>query len=50
MFEQLKKQYDNGYITKDTLKRRVILYKTKPAKGITEKQYAEITGEVYEEI
>lgn len=47
MFELLKKQYEYGYITKDTLKKRVVLYATKPAKGITAEQYYEITGEEY---
>lgn len=47
MFEKLKAQYGAGYVTKATLKRRVVLYDTKPEKGITAEQYEEITGEEY---
>lgn len=48
MFESLKYQYEMGYISIETLRGRVELYKTKPNKGITEEEYFEITGEVYE--
>ncbi len=48
MFSTLKRQYTLGYVTKDTLRGRVELYKTKPAKGITEAEYEEITGEAYD--
>ena len=42
MFERLKKLYDEGRITKAGLKNAV-------RKGwITEEQYTEITGEVYQ--
>lgn len=49
MFEKLSTQFQMGYITKATLKRRVVLYETKPEKGITEDEYEEITGEPYED-
>lgn len=48
MFEKLSYQYKMGYVSKDTLKGRVALYETKPAKGITADEYKEITGEDYE--
>lgn len=47
MFEKLQAQYNAGYVTKATLKRRVALYDTKPEKGITAEEYKEITGEDY---
>lgn len=47
MFEELKLKYEMNYITKETLKGRVKLGKTKPAKGITEEEYKLITGEEY---
>lgn len=47
MYESLKEKYELHYITKETLKGRVKLYKSKPDKGITEEEYFEITGEVY---
>ncbi|MDD2954581.1 MAG: XkdX family protein [Parabacteroides sp.] len=49
MYESLRNKYELNYITKATLKGRVRLYATKPAKGITPEEYEEITGEVYEE-
>lgn len=49
LFESLKRKYELSYITKATLKGRVKLYATKPAKGITPEEYKEITGEKYEE-
>lgn len=48
LFFELKEKYEYGYITKETLKGRVKLYETKPAKGITAEEYKEITGEDYE--
>ena len=38
MYEKLKNQYEQGFVTKDTLKR---------GRGITKAQYKEITGETY---
>lgn len=49
MFESLRVKYELHYITKETLRGRVKLYSTKPAKGITAEEYEEITGEKYEE-
>ena len=49
MFESLRVKYELHYITKETLRGRVKLYATKPAKGITAEEYEEITGEKYEE-
>lgn len=49
MFESLRVKYELHYITKETLRSRVKLYATKPAKGITAEEYEEITGEKYEE-
>lgn len=47
MFEKLKGLYDKEYITKETLQGWVRLHKTKPLKGISESEYAEITQEDY---
>lgn len=49
MFESLKNMYEMNFVTKETLKGRVQLYKRKPEKGITEEEYETITGEKYEE-
>lgn len=47
MFEKLKAQYDAGYITNEALKTWVKINALKPGRGITQKQYKEITGETY---
>lgn len=47
LFEKLKEQYENNYITIETLRGRVELGKKKPSKGITEEEFFEITGEEY---
>lgn len=47
MFEKLKKQYDEGYTTKDTLKIWVRINSLKRGRGITQVEYKEITGETY---
>lgn len=47
MYEKLKGLYDKEYITKETLQGWVKLHKTKPLKGISESEYAEITQEDY---
>ncbi len=48
-FEELNEKYQMNYITKATLKKWVLINKKKPGNGITEDEYYEITGEVYEE-
>lgn len=45
--EKLKSQYDMGYITESTLKTWVRINKIKTGRGITEKQFQEITGKKY---
>lgn len=47
-YEYLLSQYRLGYMKKSTLKGYVRLYAKMPSKGITEEEYLEITGEVYE--
>lgn len=47
-YENLKKQYEKNYISKDTLKGYVRLYDSMPSIGITAEEYEEITGEPYE--
>ncbi len=47
-FDYFKNQYEKNYITKETLKKYVIIGLKKPAKGITADEYEEITGEPYE--
>lgn len=47
-YEYLLNQYRLGYMKKSTLKGYVRLYGKMPAKGITEEEYLEITGEKYE--
>lgn len=49
MYEALKRKYEMGYITKDTLKGWVKIEKKLAGRGITEKQYEEITKERYTE-
>lgn len=49
MYETLKSKYEMGYITKDTLKGWVKIEKKLAGRGITEKQYEEITKEKYTE-
>lgn len=46
-YEELKAKWDMGYITKETLRGWVELNDRKPGKGITAKEYKEITGEKY---
>jgi hypothetical protein len=46
-FEYFKTQYEKNYITKETLKKYVLIGLKKPAKGITAAEYEEITGEPY---
>lgn len=47
-FDSLKKKWEMDYITKDTLKGWVALNEKRAGKGITAKEYKEITGEEYE--
>ena len=47
MYEKLKAQYEEGFVTKDTLKTWVKLNSLKRGRGITAAQYKEITGETY---
>lgn len=47
-FDYFKRQYEKNYITKDTLKKYVLIGQKKPDRGITEAEYEEITGEPYE--
>ena len=47
MYEELKKKYDKGYITKATLKGWVRIERKVKGRGITEEQYEQITGEIY---
>ena len=49
MYEALKRKYEMGYITKDTLKGWVKIEKKLAWRGITEQQYEEITKEKYTE-
>lgn len=49
MYEALKKKYEKGYITKDTLKGWVKIEMKLKGRGITAEQYEEITGEAYSE-
>ena len=44
MFEKLKKKWELGYITEETLRGYVELNERKPGKGITPEQFKEITG------
>lgn len=47
LYEKLKEQFRSNYITLDTLRGRVELYKKHPSKGITEDEFKEITGSKY---
>lgn len=47
MYEKLKNQYEQGFVTKDTLKTWVKINTMKRGRGITKAQYKEITGETY---
>lgn len=47
LYEKLKTQYENNYITINTLRGRVEMGKKKPSKGITEEEFFEITGIEY---
>lgn len=47
MFEKLKKQYDEGFITNDTLKIWIRINSLRRGRGITQAEYKEITGETY---
>lgn len=47
-YENLKTQYDKGYISKQTLRGYVSLYTVMPSVGITAEEYEEITGESYD--
>ena len=49
MYKVLKRKYEMGYITKDTLKGWVKSEKKLAGRGITEQQYEEITKEKYTE-
>ena len=49
MYEALKRKYEMGYITKDTLKGWVKIEKKLAGRGITEKQYEEIINGIYSE-
>ena len=49
MYEALKRKYEMGYSTKDTLKGWVKTENKLAGRGITEKQYEEITKEKYTE-
>ena len=49
MYEALKKKYEKGYVTKDTLKGWVKIEMKLKGRGITAEQYEEITGEAYSE-
>ena len=49
MFEKLKKQYEEGYVTSETLKTWVKINSLKRGRGITQAQYKEITGQTYKE-
>lgn len=47
-FEYFKTQYELNYITKETLKKYVLIGQKKPERGITADEYEEITGEPYD--
>lgn len=49
MFEKLKKKWELGWITRETLKGWVKVNEKKPGKGITPEEYKAITGEDYTE-
>jgi len=49
MYKQMKEKYEAEYITKETLQGWVRLNMQKVTKGITSKEYAEITGERFPE-
>lgn len=44
MYEKMKNQYEQGFVTKDTLKTWVKINTLKRGRGITKAQYKEITG------
>ncbi len=48
-FEELKAKYEKNYITKDTLKKWVVINNKRPGAGITAEEYKQITGDEYEE-
>jgi len=48
-YEQLKRKWQLGYITEETLRGYVELNERKPGKGITAEEFEEITGIPYEE-
>lgn len=48
-YEMLKRKWELGYITKETLRGWVELNERKPGKGITPEEYELITGEPYGE-
>ena len=46
-FEELKAKYEKNYITKDTLKKWVVINNKRQGAGITAEEYKQITGEKY---
>ena len=46
-FVKLSEKYKLKYITKETLRKWVLLNKQKPSVGITAEEYVIITGEAY---
>lgn len=48
-FEDLKARYEKNYITKDTLKKWVVINNKRQGAGITAEEYKQITGEKYAE-
>lgn len=48
-FKALLEKWKLGYITKETLRGWVALEAAKPGRGITAAEYAEITGESYDD-
>lgn len=49
MYKQMKEKYEAEYITKETLQGWVRLNMQRVTKGITPKEYEEITGERFPE-
>jgi hypothetical protein len=47
-YETLKKKWELGYITEETLRGYVELNERKPGKGIAPEEFEEITGEPYD--
>ena len=47
LFEKMKLYYENDFVTKEALKKWVKVNELRPGKGLTKKEYKDITGETY---